>query len=90
MPCHDAGPSREETERSRRDHQTMTRLACDRCREIEARGGTVPEWAQEWWTNHKRKDAERLERDLRAQREAKIRAHAIAKLTPEEREELGV
>ena len=90
MPCSDGGPSREQIEREHRDHQTMTRLACDRCREIESRGGIVPAWAQEWWTEHKRRDNERLERETKAQSEAEIRKQAIAKLTPEEREELGV
>jgi hypothetical protein len=90
MPCSDSGPSREEIERESRDHQTMTRLSCDRCREIESRGGTVPSWGQEWWQEHKLRDAERLKRDHKVQREAEIRKQAIAKLTPEEREELGV
>ena len=90
MPCSDGGPSREQIEREQRDHQTMTRLACDRCREIEARGGTVPAWAQEWWQEHKRRDDDRQQRETQAQREAEIRKRAISKLTPEEREELGV
>lgn len=90
MPCSDGAPSREQLERENRDHQTMTRLACDRCREIEARGGVVPEWAREWWQEHKRRDAERLRRDAQGRREAEIRKNAIAKLTPEERAELGV
>lgn len=38
MPCTDGGPSREQIERDHRNHQAIIRLACDRCREIEARG----------------------------------------------------
>ncbi len=90
MPCSDGGPSYEQTQRDAEEHQILTRLACDRCREIEARGGLVPTWAQEWWTDHKREDAEREAQNQRAKQEAAIRRRAIAKLTPEEREELGV
>lgn len=90
MPCTDNGPSREQIERQQRDHQTMTRLSCDRCREIEYRGGTVPEWAREWWEDHKQRDAEQLKQNARARQDARIRQKAIAKLTKREREELGV
>ena len=90
MPCRDYGPTPQEAERDLRFHQTMVRLACDRCRELEARGGTVPDWAQEWWQGHRRRDDERQQREAQAQREAEIRKRAVAKLTPEERAELGV
>lgn len=68
----------------------MTRLSCDRCREIEARGGTVPEWAMDWWQRHKQEDEERLRTETAAVESAVIRARAIRKLSREEREELGV
>lgn len=74
----------------RKAHQTMTRLSCDRCREIEARGGVVPEWAREWWDAHKLEDKRRLELEEAVRKGAEIRKRAIAKLTPEERSELGV
>jgi hypothetical protein len=90
MPCSDGGPTREQVEQERQDHQTMTRLSCDRCREIEARGGVVPEWAQSWWQKHKRHDAARLEREAVARRQQEIRMKALSKLTKAEREELGV
>ena len=70
--------------------QTVIRLACDRCRELETRGGAVPEWAKEFWDEHKQRDEERLQREAKAQHGAEIRKQAIAKLTPEERSELGV
>ena len=90
MPCSDGGPSYEQVEQEERDLKTMTRLACDRCKEIEARGGNVPAWAMEWWTRHKAKDRERLKEDAVARRESKIRKTALAKLTKKEREELGL
>lgn len=77
-------------ERMLRFEDAKTRLACDRCKEIEARGGVVPDWALEWWTYHQEHDAKRLLRSALAAKEAEIRKQAIAKLTPEERAELGV
>jgi len=76
-------------EREERFHNVMTRLACDRCRELERRG-EVPSWACEWWRAHKVKDLERLQQDKEARTAAKIRKQAISKLTAKEREELGV
>lgn len=90
MPCSGGGPSREDQEREARDQDTLARLACDRCRELEARGGTVPEWAREWWVDHKKQDAERARREKAAKTSAKIRKQAIAKLSKAERDELGV
>jgi hypothetical protein len=66
-----------------------TRLACDRCRQLETNGG-VPEWATEWWELHKVIDDERIATEAEAARTAKVRKSALAKLTAEEREELGV
>ena len=90
MPCSDGGPSREQIDREIRDVNTMTRLSCDRCQEIESRGSEVPEWAKEWWESHKRKDYEETLRSEKKRKEVEIRKRAINKLTPEERAELGV
>jgi hypothetical protein len=91
MPCQsDYSPSYEELQRERQMRDTETRLACDRCRELEARGGVVPELARGWWEKHKAEDAARLAAEIRAKRDAEVRAKAISKLTPEERAELGV
>lgn len=93
MPCysHDNKPNvwPGRTRAEQQEYNVLTRLACDRCREIEARGGVVPEWAREWWELHKKIDAS-LASSPRKQREATIRAEALAKLTKEEREELGL
>lgn len=90
MPCADGGPSREETELERRFERVMTRLSCDRCNEIEARGGKVPAWAQEWWKAHQWIDNRRLEESAKVRRQREIRNRAVAKLTKEERAELGL
>lgn len=85
MPCMDYGPIYTDEH-----HQTLTRLACDRCREIEARGGKVPSFAKKWWDEHKQRDEELLKSSKKAIISSKIRAKAVKKLTPEEREELGL
>jgi hypothetical protein len=90
MPCLDPGPSYNDIERAQRERDIITRLACDRCREIEARGGVVPAWALEWWQQHKQADALRQRTERKARQDMATRQRAIAKLTPEERAELGV
>ena len=90
MPCSGGGPSKEQIDREIRDENTMTRLSCDRCKEIESRGSEVPDWAKEWWESHKRKDYEETLHSEKKRKEVEIRKRAINKLTPEERAELGV
>lgn len=89
MPCQ-SEPDYEQSEQEQRFLKTMTRLSCDRCRELENRDGKVPEWAQEWWAHHKAEDAERLKESAEARRSNKVRERALSKLTKEEREEIGV
>lgn len=81
---------RKSMERKRKLDDAMTRLACDRCRELEARSGEVPEWAVEWWKIHKKEDERRIQKEVAARKSAEVRKQAIAKLSKEEREELGV
>lgn len=90
MPCSDGGPSLGEIEQSKRNHQAIVRLACDRCRWFEGQGLPVPSWAIEWWTGHKARDEEELKNSTRRQEQAMVRREALSKLTPEEREELGL
>lgn len=70
--------------------EVQMRLACDRCKELEARGNEIPAWAKEWWSIHKKIDKEQQERDEQTRRSNNVRQQAIEKLTPEERNELGV
>ncbi len=90
MPCNDAGPSYEETCRDHNDRTIMTRLACDRCRDIESRGMPIPGWVGDWWLRHKRYDEERVRAEKKAARAAEVRKQALSKLTDEEIAELGV
>ena len=89
MPCMDGGPTREELERERADFETITRLACDRCQELEGSGDPIPPWAASWWARHKVADARRARRQEAIQRDQEAREAALAKLTPQERAALG-
>src|SRR5574343_1494989 len=80
MPCSD----------DRRDepnphYQTLVRLACERCREIELHGGAVPHWAAQWWAEHQEVDRQRRAREAAEAERARLRKYALAKLSPEER-----
>ncbi len=90
MPCRDYQNEDDRLNLSASELNIMIRLACDRCQEIESRGGEIPMWAVEWWENHKRQDEEQSQRTEEARRSSDIRKKAIAKLTQQERDELGV
>lgn len=90
MPCKSYDYDPEVEAEASRVQNIVWRLACDRCRELEKREGKVPEWAESWWQDHKKHDAHRMQEEAQARKEAAIRQRALAKLTPEEREELGV
>lgn len=51
--------------------------------------GVTAKEAKTWWEEHSRKDLERKARDKKADREKKLKARALKKLTPEEREALA-
>jgi hypothetical protein len=88
MPCRcdDMGPSREEIEL----RDIAFRLACDYCKHLEKLGSAVPKWAEKWLERHLEQDAERREQEDQEQRRTRLRKKAMAKLTNEEREALGV
>lgn len=56
MPFRDGGPSIEQIKRELRDRNSMRELACDRCKDLESRGESIPDWAIEWWEGHKAED----------------------------------
>lgn len=89
MPCH-SELSSQEIEVLHKYNEVQMRLACDRCKELEARGGEVPDWAKEWWAIHKQRDEQQRKHEEEAARSFQIRQQAILKLTSEERNELGV
>ena len=90
MPCMDGGPSREQIERYKRFHVAMTRLACDRCRDLLRRYRPIPEWAEEWWAVHQADDHARREVERCEVRKKRARNEALAKLSPEDRDALGI
>lgn len=61
MPCYDPPTGR--TDRDAID--TMTRLACMYCTLMEAQGRPIPEFARQWWIDHKAYDAMRSGKDTR-------------------------
>ncbi len=109
MPCSDGGGSREE---ERRSYESMnaekqakldnvTRLLCEVCEDLEdaQRGDLFSSIAglKGWWTEHKRRDAEkaalmRRQEEMVQERIAKRETikRALNKLTPEERNALGL
>jgi len=90
MPCMDGGPSRAQIERESRDKVAVYRLACERCRDIDKSGGVVPDWAIEWWEFHRKEDMKRQQMEVRQRKQNEEIAEARSKLTPHEREILGV
>lgn len=90
MPCMDGGPTPEEVARTEADWNTVQRLACEHCHGLEARGDRVPRWAKGWWQRHQKADALRTRESLAQLKAANRRRRALAKLTPEERKELGL
>ena len=55
-----------------------------------AEAGVSNEWFDAWWIEHKRKDAERRQREADALKRRNMASQVIDKLTPEEREALGI
>jgi hypothetical protein len=53
MPCYDHLGE----EQSRKDRDTITRLACEYLTLLEKSNQPIPDYAREWWESHKRADA---------------------------------
>ena len=69
MPCRDEGYDRtvivEMTPTQKRmvaQHDLLTRLSCAYCTFLEKSGAQIPTWAADWWIEHKRLDAVRLQK----------------------------
>lgn len=80
MPCFSDQPSKADEY-----CDVLTRLACDRCKDIIARGKKIPKWAQDWWEYHQEEDKQHKQMDKEEREEEKLRKQALAKLTKEER-----
>ena len=65
---------------------------CKVMQEHEARGemGCFDAAALKWWEEHKARDKARVQQDLREAERRNARAEALAKLTPFERQLLGL
>lgn len=90
MPCSDGGPTQDSVDRERKRHDIQARLACAYCQFMEAARKPIPEWAREWWAEHQDADRVRLAIEQATERNRKLRMKAVAKLTPEERQALGL
>jgi len=75
---------------SRKEIDDLTRMLCAICRDTERRGFGMPnDEITTWWTDHKRKDAERKARESASMERSAVREKALLKLTQVEREVLG-
>ncbi len=70
----------------------LAEMLCKSMQEHEKRGemSCFTKEQLEWWEEHKRRDKMRLQEDMRRIKRAEAKAAAISKLTPYERELLGL
>ncbi len=71
-----------------KEADAMVADLCARLQSVHVPGYSLE--MQIWWRDHQRADAQRLERELAAAKDADERAAALAKLTPHERKLLGL
>jgi hypothetical protein len=97
MPCRDNGGPYTDAYEYQKKIDELTRLLCALCERVEnqqrmvnVRLVTFPEEVGTWWGEHKRKDAERKNRENHEQYLRTLRQQGLAKLTPAERAALGV
>lgn len=67
--------------------QDTARL-CKKCQEVDVTKYSLE--LQIWWRDHQAADKRRLEEELKAKADDKAKAEALEKLTPYERELLGL
>ena len=87
MACRDDYPNYDYERLNERTNQLCTQLAY-----LEASGfeRLIHKSVREWWSDHKKADAERLELESTRREDEQKKQVALAKLTPEERELLGI
>lgn len=98
MPCYDGGrddynDSEVRSLRARCD--LLARVACRALTELEDNGIADmlllrDDETRDFWVKHKEFDAKRKAAEAEKRRKAKIKKEALAKLTPEEQEALGI
>lgn len=72
----------------RPEHDKAVATLCARLAQVDVTKYSLE--MQMWWRDHKRADALREERDRAASKAEQRRSKALAKLTPLEREDLGI
>ncbi len=92
MPCYhnEPQPTAAELAKIKRLRDAETRLACDRCKSFEAAGFVVPEWAQEWWLEHRKEDEKRVATRPQSLAEMRARVELIQRLSQEDLKLLGL
>ena len=68
----------------------LTDILCKFCRLVESEHREIPEFAKEWWNEHKKDDEIRIEKEKEKQIKNILKDQALAKLTKEEMEALGL
>jgi hypothetical protein len=97
MPCTNDGFHQMEASENRRKLDKVTAMLCGVMRRLET---GYPEHCtrltesivglDEWWTEHKRIDAERAKREAELARQQEMKKAALDKLTDEEKRALGI
>ena len=98
MPCRDYesdGWDRSEERRLKQQADRLARIACKAMSELERNGiedmlVLRDDEVREWWTAHKEADRKRQEAEERAAHRERVRQEALAKLSTEEKEILGI
>lgn len=68
----------------------LSDLMCYFCRTILSLGMQIPDKVKPWWEKHEAEDALRIKLEEEAKRGEEVRRGALAKLTQEELEVLGL
>jgi len=98
MPCRDYESDsygNRDVEKYKEQADRLARIACKAMTALEAEGKEdfimlQDEEVREWWTAHKIADEKAAKAKATAERKAQLRAEALAKLSIEEREALGI
>lgn len=96
MPCYYTGSAEGDARLAAREaHEkltSMTEIACQAMAALESLDELklMSAEANEWWQEHKAIDALRKSREVRKREKAEAKKKALAKLSPDEKEVLGL
>lgn len=94
MPCSDGGPSYYDDTETKKRLDKVTRLLCGLCRRLTDRSRkfhiTDDAELAKWWDNHQEQDRVRFVRKRKERKEKEAKLKALTKLTPRERQLLGL